>query len=157
MCPTSPAKSPVGRAQTPKRTSDTFQIVTPDYSRVSRSADGYVGDYDECDTPKIMVGKSVGPALEFGLVVRTVPDVLDAGIPGMMDDDEPMTPRGAMLPLVPREPPAIKNVSALSSGWERSNHMFDDDFVLSPLKTLSSPGDVSFVSHVGSGESTEHE
>ncbi len=157
MCQSSPAKSPLGRVQTLKRTSATFHILTPDYQRPSRSADGYVDDRDECDTPKIMLGKSVCPAVEFGLVARTVPDILDADMSEMIDDDEPMTPRGAMLPPVPREPPAIKNVSALSPGWERRNHMFDDDFVLSPLKTLSSPGAVSFVSHAWSGGSRRDE
>ena len=75
----------------------------------------------------------------------------------MVGGDEPMTPRGAMLPPVPREPPAIKNVSALSPGWERRSHIFDDDFVLSPMKTLSSPSDLSFVSRVWSGETREDE
>ncbi len=161
MCQTSPTKSPV---ETRRRTSAALHILTPDYPHPSRSADGYADDCDGCDTPKIMLGKGVGPALEFGLVARTVPDVLHAEVPETMFDDaempetifdEPVTPRGAMLPPAPREPPAIKNVSALSPGWERTSHMFDDGFVLSPMKTLRSPGDLLSVSGLWSGESRD--
>ena len=106
-----------------------------------------------------MLSRSTSPALELGLVARTVPDVLDAGMPEAISEggkeNEPSTPRGAMLPPVAREPPAIKSVSALSPNWERRNHLFDEGFVLSPVKTLNSPVEMSFVSSVWS-EASRH-
>jgi len=87
------------------------------------------------------------------LVARTVPQWVGMEV----EEEEPVTPRGAMLPPVPAEPPALKAVNALTPHWERRNHMFDEVFVLSPVKTVvsatgasgGSPGNVSGVSSTG--------
>lgn len=162
MCQ-SPTKTRTGsaferieRINTLKRTSPLqFQILTPDHQRYGRA------EYDDadCETPKVFP-TSMQSALEFGLVSRAVPQ--PQPLNDFMDcenepDEEPMTPRAAMLPVAPSEPPALKIVNALSPNWERRNHMFDEGFVLSPVKrqALSSPGNVSGVSGLYSGTSSQ--
>lgn len=103
----------------------------------------------DCETPKVFSGFS-GSGVECGgLVAR--------GCSMEIEEEEPVTPRGAMLPPAPAAPPALKAVNALTPHWERRNHMFDEVFVLSPVKTVvsatgaqgGSPGNVSGVSSTG--------
>lgn len=107
----------------------------------------------DCETPKVFSGFS-GSGVECGgLVARTVPQWVGMEV----EEEEPVTPRGAMLPPAPAAPPALKAVNALTPHWERRNHMFDEVFVLSPVKTVvsatgaqgGSPGNVSGVSSTG--------
>jgi hypothetical protein len=141
-------------------------LLTPDLKQPNRLVDAL------CDTPRI-IGGDANEAVEFGLVARTVPQgggcpvltpllpveynhirpcevptgspypVSDGSEEACADEEEPVTPRGAMLPRVAPNPPAVKNVNPLSPNWQMRDNMFDEGYILSPMKTISSPGDVS--------------
>jgi hypothetical protein len=146
-----------------------MRLLTPDQATMSRAQANCGPDEDirSCETPKVIICNATS-GLHKGEAARLVPQdgaivspqiskIIESDYEGNLvpercgsDEDEPMTPRGAMLPRVTSTPPAVKMVAALSPHMDIRDTQFDykEGNFLTSLKTTtgvehSSPGEVS--------------